>query len=73
MDNNSFVDHDLPDDAVEMVRAIRDRHYEEMKHMTREEKCAHISARMAKSVAEFKVLMANAKPDYERFPFLAKK
>jgi len=23
-------DNDLPDDAVEMVRAIRDRHYEEI-------------------------------------------
>ena len=68
MDNN-----DLPDDAVEMVRAIWDRRYEEMKHMTREEKCAHIEARMTKNVAAFKARMANAKPDYERFPFLAPK
>jgi len=68
MDNN-----ELPDDAVEMVRAIRDRHYEEIKHMTREEQRAHISARMAKSVAEFEARLANAKPDYERFPFIAKR
>ena len=29
-------------DAVEQVRAIRDRHYEETKHMTREERLAHV-------------------------------
>jgi len=68
MDND-----DLPDDAVEMVRAIRDRHYEEIKHMTREEQRAHVVARTAKGAAEFKALLANAKPDYERFPFLAPK
>jgi hypothetical protein len=67
------MNNDLPDDAVEMVRAIRDRHYEEIKHMTREEQRAYIKARTAKGVAEFKALMATAKPDYERFPFLAKK
>ena len=53
MDNNALLNDELPDDAVEMVRAIRDRHYEETKHMTREEKRAHDSARMAKSVAAF--------------------
>ena len=67
------MDNDLPEDAVEMVRAIRDRRYEEMKHMTREEKRAHIASRTAEGAAEFKALMANAKPDYDRFPFLAKK
>ena len=67
------IDNDPVDDAVAMVRAIRDQHYEEMKHMTREEQRAHIGARMTKAVAEFKALMANAKPDYERFPFLAPK
>jgi len=67
------IDDDPVDDAVAMVRAIRDRHYEEMKHMTREEQRVHISARMAKAVAEFEARMANAKPDYERFPFLAPK
>jgi hypothetical protein len=68
MDND-----DLPDDAVEMVRAIRDRHYEEVKHMTPEEQRAHIKARTAKGAAAFKERLANAKPDYERFPFLAPK
>jgi hypothetical protein len=68
MDNN-----DLPDDAVEMVRAIRDRHYEEIKHMTREEQRAHIEARTAKGAAAFEARLVNAKPDYERFPFIAKK
>ena len=67
------MDNDLPDDAVEMVRAIRDRHYEEIKHMTVEEQRAHIKARTAKAVASFEALRANAKPDYERFPFLAGK
>ena len=32
------MEDDLPIDAVEMVRTIRDRHYDETKHMTREEK-----------------------------------
>ena len=72
MDSDLLHD-ELPHDAVERVRAIRDRHYEEMKHMTREKQRAHISARIAKGVAEFKELLANAKPDYERFPFIAKK
>ena len=61
------------DNVVEMVRKIRNRHYEETKHMTYEEKRAHDSARMAKAVASFEARLANAKPDYERFPFLAKK
>ena len=66
-------DNELPDDAVEMLRAIRDRNYEEIKHMTREEQRAHIHARMTKNVAAFKARLANAKPDYERWPFLAPK
>ena len=60
----------LPIDAVERVRAIRDRRYEETKHMTREEKQAHDWQRINKSYAEFKELMANANPDPSRFPFL---
>jgi len=32
------MNNKLPHDAVERVRAIRERHYEETKHMTREEK-----------------------------------
>jgi len=70
---NNLSHGELPHDAVERVRAIRDRHYEETKHMTCEEKRVHDSARMTKAVTEFKALMANAKPDYERFPFLAPK
>ena len=63
------MDNDLPDDAVEMIRAIRTRHYEETKHMTIEERWAHDQ----KDYDAFKALLANAKPDYERFPFLAPK
>ena len=63
----------LPIDAVERIRAIRDRHYEETKHMTREEREAHDWQRRDKSYAEFKERTKNAKPNYERFPFLAKK
>lgn len=65
--------NDLPKDAVERVRAIRNRHYEETRHMTREEKRDYDRNRIDKNVAEFKALMANVKPDYDRFPFLAKK
>jgi len=67
------MDNDLPIDAVERVRAIRNRRYEETKHMTREEKTAHDRQRMEKSVAEFKERTANLKPDYDRFPFFAPK
>jgi hypothetical protein len=67
------VDNDPTDDAVEMIRAIRDRHYEEVKHMTREEQRAYVKERTAKGAAAFKERLANAKPDYERFPFLAKR
>ncbi|MCL2743629.1 MAG: hypothetical protein FWE67_07245 [Planctomycetaceae bacterium] len=57
---------ELPHDAVERVREIRRRHYEETKHMTREEKRAYDSARMAKAVAEFKELAKVANPnDYD--------
>ena len=59
----------LPTDAVEMVREIRNRHYEETKYMTREEKKVYDQ----KDYDEFKALMAAAKPDYDRFPFLRKK
>jgi hypothetical protein len=63
------MDNDLPDDAVEMIRAIRTSHYEETKHMTVAERRAHDQ----QSIDEFDALLANAKPDYERFPFLAKR
>jgi predicted unusual protein kinase regulating ubiquinone biosynthesis (AarF/ABC1/UbiB family) len=63
------MDNDLPDDAVEMVRAIRNRHYEDTKHMTIEEKWAHDQ----KDYDEFKALMEKSQPDYDRFPFLARR
>jgi hypothetical protein len=73
LQEEKFMENDLPIDAVEMVRAIRERHYEATKHMTREEKRVYDEQRREKSVAEFKQLMKDSKPDYERFPFLAKK
>jgi hypothetical protein len=57
------------DNVVEMVREIRNQHYEETKHMTIEERRAYDQ----KDYDEFKALLANAKPDYDRFPFLPKK
>ena len=67
------MENETEDNVVEMLRAIRDRKYEEIKHMTREEQRAYIEARTAKGAAAFEARLANAKPDYERFPFLAKK
>jgi hypothetical protein len=67
------IEEGLPIDAVERVRAIRNRRYEETKHMTHEEKRAYDKQRTEKSVAEFKQRTANLKPDYDRFPFLAPK
>ena len=63
------MDNELPDDAVEMVRAIRDRHYEETKHMTREEKREHDRKRYEKA----KEWLASGKPNPDRFPFLVGK
>jgi len=60
---------DLPNDAVERVRKIRNRHYEETKHMTHEEKRAYDR----KDYDEFKALMANVKPDPSSFPWLHEK
>ena len=62
----------LPRDAVERVRAIRNRRYEETKDMSREEQQAHARRRIDKSVAEFEKRMADTQPDYDRFPFLRK-
>jgi hypothetical protein len=67
------MENETEDNVVEMLRAIRDQKYEEIKHMTREEQRAYIEARTAKGAAAFEARLANAKPDYERFPFLAKK
>ena len=71
--DNALLNDELPDDAVEMVRAIRNRHYEETKYMTREDKRAHDSARMAKSVAEFKKLMKEVNLNDYDFSWLRKK
>ena len=67
------MENETEDNVVEMLRAIRDRKYEEIKHMTREEQRAYIEARTAKGAAVFEARLANAKPDYERFPFLVQK
>jgi len=67
------MENNLPHDAVERVRAIRERHYEETKHVPREEKRAYDEQRIDKSIDEFKKLMKDAKPDYDQFPFLSKK
>ena len=53
------MENDLPVDAVERVRAIRDRHYEETKHMSREEKRAHDKKRYE----EAKAWWDSLKPD----------
>ena len=59
----------LLDDTVEMVRAIRNRHYEETKHMTCDEKRAYEQ----KKVDNFKKLMKGVNPaDYD-FSWLHKK
>jgi hypothetical protein len=61
--------NDLPDDAVEMVCAIRTRHYEETKHMTREERRVHDQ----KGYDDFKKLMKEVNlGDYD-FSWLRKK
>ena len=57
------------DDAVAMVRAIRDRHYEETKDMTPEEKWEYDQRRLERGRQK----LAATKPDPSRFPFLAKK
>ena len=68
-----MTDHDLsnalPTDAVEMVRAIRNRHYEATKNMTREEKREFDRKRSER----FELLRKQVNPDLSRFPFLTKK
>ncbi len=57
------------DDPVKMVRAIRDKHYEETKNMTREERDAYYQ----KKVMSFENRKKQVDPaDYD-FPFLSKK
>jgi len=63
------MDNNLPTDAVEMVRAIRDRHYEETKHMTREEKRVHDRKEYEEAERRF----ASVKPNPGRFPFICQR
>jgi hypothetical protein len=63
------MESDLPNDAVEMVRAIRTRHYEATKHMTREEKQAHDKKRYD----GFKKLMKEVNPNDYDFSWLRTK
>ena len=63
------MDSDLPTDAVEMVRAIRNRHYEETKSMTVEEKWAYDQ----KGIDDFKKLMKEVNPNDYDFSWLHKK
>jgi len=72
------MEDDLPVDAVERVRAIRNRYYEATKHMTREEKWEYDRQRYEKAKAEFDKRTANLTPEdydrfYEQFPFLRRK
>jgi hypothetical protein len=57
------------DNVVEMVREMRNQHYEETKHMTREELREHNRQRYA----EAKAWLATVKPNPDRFPFLPNK
>ena len=67
--DNALLNNDLPDDAVEMVRAIRTRHYEETKHMTIEERWAYDQ----KGIDEFKALMKEVNPSDYDFSWLRRK
>ena len=68
MDNN-----ELPDDAVEMVRAIRNRHYEETKHMTREELREHNRTRYAEAKERMASLKKEVNPNDYDFSWLCRK
>jgi len=59
------MDNDLPTDAVEMVREIRNRHYEATKHMTREEKRTYDQ----REYEEAKNVMANIDPSQCQYDF----
>ena len=67
------MENETQDNVVAMVREVRNRHYEETKHMTVEEKRAFDSARMAKSVAEFKQLAKEVNPSDYDFSWLRSK
>jgi Na+/H+-translocating membrane pyrophosphatase len=61
--------NDLPKDAVEMVREIRNRNYEATKHMTREEKRDY----MQKKVDSMKKRMKEVNLDDYDFSWLRRK
>ena len=63
------MQNELPNDAVEMIREIRNRNYEATKHMTREEKWAYEQ----KKVDNMKKLMKEVNPDDYDFSWLRKK
>ena len=63
------MENELRDNVVEMVREIRNRHYEETKHMTREELREHNRKRYEKA----EKWLASVEPDPSQFPFLAGK
>ena len=67
------MENDLPTDPVEMLRMIRDRHYEDTKHMTQDEKRVYDKKRIDTSNNEFEQRIASLQPDFDRFPFLSKK
>ena len=63
------MENDQPTDAVERVRVIRDRYYEETKLMSEEERWDYDKKRYE----EARAWMDAIKPDPSRFPFLAGK
>jgi len=63
------MDNDLPHDAVERIREIRNRKYEATKHMTREELREYNRKRYEKA----KAWLDSVKPDPESFPWLHEK
>ena len=63
------MNNDLPIDAVERVRAIRNRHHEETKHMTIEEMWDYDQKRIDK----FETLMKEVNPSDYDFSWLRRK
>lgn len=55
------------DDPLKMIRAIRDKHYEETKHMTLEERDEYIQE---KADAFYRRMEQTPLPDESVFPFL---
>jgi hypothetical protein len=68
-----FMENDQPTDAVELVRAIRNQHYEETKHMTREEFRAHTEKRYAEAKERMTQLKKEINPNDYDFSWLRKK